>query len=60
MLACLIPMWTQGCLNTAASPDSACASFSTIILDPGYQTRLTDAEKRQVLAYDDKLTVLCP
>ena len=49
-----------GSCSTRASPDSACASFSTIILDPGYQTRLTDAEKRQVLAYDDKLTALCP
>ena len=45
--------WTTSCAVSleSASPD-ACVWIKTIVLDDGYETRLTRAEKEQILAHD--------
>jgi hypothetical protein len=49
---------TPSCSNTGAGR-SSCGQFQVIHPDPGFETRWTAAEKRQVLAHDEVLERLC-
>lgn len=48
-----LTLWTSACAVSleSASPD-ACVWIKPIILDDGFETRLTRDEKEQILAHD--------
>lgn len=62
-LASLMPLCLASCVNTSASPEAAqsvpCASLHPIYVDAGYETRMTPAEQRAVLAYDQTRAAVC-
>lgn len=63
MLALLLTglaLWMTGCASSPAPRSDACGWLRPIIVDPGYETRLTLDERKQILAFDDKVTAFCP
>lgn len=53
-----MPLLMQSCVSSPARSD-ACSSYSLIILDRGYETRLTADEKRQILDFDKTYSAEC-
>ena len=47
-----------GCVEPAAIPD-ACTWLKPVIVDPGFETRLTDREKDQILTLDEHVEKYC-
>jgi hypothetical protein len=61
LFACLLIMNSMNaCSVFRGSPSpNECAWVSLIILDDGYETRLTTAEKQQILAHDEAVERIC-
>lgn len=55
-----ISLWMSGCAASPAPVPDACGWLRPVILDPGYDLRLTSSEKRQILALDEKIVSFCP
>lgn len=49
------------CASCSSSPatDNDCAWLKPVILDPGYGSRLTDAEMAQIAALDKTIVKVC-
>ena len=63
-IACLILLSMTGCgsssgVQTGVAQPSECAWLKPVTLDPGYEARLTDAEKKQILAMDLNIQKIC-
>lgn len=57
VVAMLLSM--QGCANSPAPIASSCVWLRPIIVDSGYETRLTENEKVQILALDRNIKATC-
>lgn len=50
---------TLGCAVSLESRSDACVWIKTIILDEGFETRLTRNEKEQILVHDENVERNC-